>query len=113
MSFMETIGQRIRRLRKERGIERQEDLAPLCGIKQSTLSDIESKNREFSATVLYAFATALDVSTDEIMYGTQGEIVGKAELVRIFAGLSPDQREVVLSMVRGLADANKPNIKAA
>ena len=110
---METIGQRIRRIRKERGIDRQEDLAPLCGIKQSTLSDIESKNREFSATVLYAFAKALEVSTDEIMYGTQGETVGQSELIRIFASLSQDQRDIVLSMVRGLEAANKPNAKAA
>jgi|APLak6261662433_1056034.scaffolds.fasta_scaffold11381_3 transcriptional regulator with XRE-family HTH domain len=113
MSFMETIGQRIRRIRKERGIDRQEDLAPLCGIKQSTLSDIESKNREFSATVLYAFAKALEVSTDEIMYGTKEEIVGQSELIRIFSELSQEQRNFVLSMMRGLSDDNKPNIKAA
>lgn len=110
---METIGQRIRRIRKERGIDRQEDLAPLCGIKQSTLSDIESKNREFSATVLYAFAKALEVSTDEIMYGTKEEIVGQSELIRIFSELSQEQRNFVLSMMRGLSDDNKPNIKAA
>lgn len=110
---METIGQRIRRIRKERGIDRQEDLAPLCGIKQSTLSDIESKNREFSATVLYAFAKALEVSTDEIMYGTKEEIVGQSELIRIFSELSQEQRNFVLSMMRGLSNDNKPNIKAA
>ena len=110
---METIGQRIRRIRKERGIDRQEDLAPLCGIKQSTLSDIESKNREFSATVLYAFAKALEVSTDEIMFGTKEDIVGQSELIRIFTNLSPEQRKIVLGMMRGLEATNQPNSQAA
>ena len=109
---MESIGQRIRRLRESREL-RQVDFALMCGMGQSTLSDIESKNKDFSAVLLYAFAKALEVSTDEIMYGTQGETVGQSELIRIFAGLSQDQRDIVLSMVRGLEAANKPNIKAA
>ncbi len=110
---METIGQRIRRLRLERGLVRQDQLARPCGITQSTLSDIESKNKEFSAHVLLAFARELGVSIEEIMYGLQGEIVGKDELMRIFAELSQPQREIVLSMVRGLQQANTGNAKAA
>lgn len=110
---METVGQRIKRLRLERGMLRQMMLAEPVGITQSTLSDIESKNKDFSATVLYAFAKELDVSCDEIMYGTQGEIVGQSELLRIFSELSPAQREVVLDMVRGLGVANKTNASVA
>lgn len=110
---METIGQRIRRLRKARGMERQEQLSGPVGITQSTLSDIESKNKDFSAKNLYAFARELEVSPDEIMFGTQGEVVGQSELIRIFSELSQEQRDIVLSMVRGLQAANKPNIMAA
>lgn len=110
---METIGQRIRRLRLERGIIRQAELALPCGITQSTLSDIESKNKEFSAQVLLSLCQELDVSVEEIMYGTKGEIVGENELMRLYADLSPAQREVVLHMVRGLKSANTGNIQAA
>jgi transcriptional regulator with XRE-family HTH domain len=113
MTAMETIGQRIRRLRKERGIGKQIDLAEPCGMTQSTLSDIESKDQEFSAKTLMLLAKKLDVSIDEIMYGSQGEIVGQAELIRIFAELSQEQRNNVLVMVRALHTASKPNIKAA
>jgi hypothetical protein len=77
------------------------------------LSDIESKNKEFSATVLYAFAKALEVSTDEIMFGSTGEIVGQSELLRIYAELSPADRDAVLRMARGFKIASTANIKAA
>ena len=109
---METIGQRIRRLRKTRDL-RQIDFAQMCDMGQSTMSDIESKNREFSAAQLYTIAKKLDVSTDEIMFGTQGEIVGQSELLRLFAELSPDQRETVLIVARGLRESNQANKKAA
>jgi len=85
---------------------RQAQLADPVGITQSTLSDIESKNKDFSALVLYAFARELEVSTDEIMFGTQGEIVGQSELIRIYTELKPEQRDIVLQMVRGLQSAN-------
>lgn len=110
---METIGQRIRRLRLERGIIRQAELALPCGITQSTLSDIESKNKEFLASVLLALCRKLDVSIEEIMYGTQGEIVGQSELTRIFAALSPADRDALLRMARGLQIANQANVQAA
>lgn len=111
---METIGQRIRRLRLERGIEKQAVIAKPAGITQSTLSDIESKNKSFSATVLYALAKELGVSTDEIMFGTPGEaVMGQSELVRIYTELTPQQREMVLAMVRGLHTAQKANSMAA
>ena len=109
---METIGQRIRKLRKNRKLD-QTPFAKSCGIGQSTLSEIEKYNKDFSAQTLYAFARELEVSPDEIMFGTQGEIVGQSELIRIFAELSPEQREFVLITVRGLQSANKPNIMAA
>ena len=110
---METIGQRIRRIRKSLGIEKQGDLAVRVGITQSTLSDIESKNKDFSATHLYAFARELGVSNDEIMFGNQGEIVGQSELIRIFASLSPEQRATVLTIVRAIQVVDKANIQAA
>jgi hypothetical protein len=39
--------------------------------------------------------------------------VDQSELIRIFSELSQEQRNFVLSMMRGLSDDNKPNIKAA
>lgn len=96
-----------------RGYSRQEDLAPKLGIGQSTLSDIEKHNKEFSASVLVALIKELNVSVDEIMYGHQGEVVGQSELTRIFAALSPADRDALLRMARGLQIANQANIQAA
>ena len=109
---METIGQRIRRLRKERELD-QIPFAKSCGIGQSTLSEIEKHNKQFSAQALYAFARELGVSNDEIMFGTQGEVVGQSELIRIFAELSPEQRTFILDMVRTMQSRNQPNDMAA
>ena len=65
----ETVGQRIKRLRLARGMVRQSQLSELCNITQSTLSSIESKDMGFSALTLYAFAGALNVSPNVIMFG--------------------------------------------
>jgi len=61
---METIGQRIKRLRDDRELD-QIPFAQRCGIGQSTLSGIEKHNKRFSAQTLYAFARELEVSNDD------------------------------------------------
>lgn len=110
---MENTGQRIRRLRKERGIERQSELCALVpDLGQSTLSDIESKNKSFSASVLLGLARALKVSPDYIVSGVGEEDLGTVEIVELFKTLSQPAREMLLIAARGLV-ANASAKKAA
>jgi transcriptional regulator with XRE-family HTH domain len=62
----ETIGQRIARLRKERGYT-QAELAEKTGIIQALISDYELNKLRLHAEMVIRFAQALEVSTDELL----------------------------------------------
>jgi transcriptional regulator with XRE-family HTH domain len=63
----ETLGQRLARLRKERGMTQIELAAKVPGMSQVLLSDYERGRLRISAEVALRFALALDVSTDELL----------------------------------------------
>jgi len=62
----ETLGQRIARIRKERGFT-QVELAAKIGIIQSIVSSVEGDERKLFAEMAVRFAQALDVSMDELL----------------------------------------------
>jgi transcriptional regulator with XRE-family HTH domain len=62
----ETIGQRIARLRKERGYT-QAELAEKTGIIQALISDYERDKLRLHSEMVVRFAQALEVSTDELL----------------------------------------------
>lgn len=64
---METIGDRVRRLRESKGIQRK-DLARDVGLSYSGLSDLES-GKARSSTKLHRLAAALGVSTSYLETG--------------------------------------------
>lgn len=68
IQVMETIGERIRRLRKEQGLN-QTQLAGAVGVNQSTISDIENDLIKFEAGILMALSRALLKSPQFIMTG--------------------------------------------
>ncbi len=62
----ETIGERVARLRKERGYTQME-LAEKVGIIQTIVSAIETNALKLSAEMAIRFALALEVSTDDLL----------------------------------------------
>jgi transcriptional regulator with XRE-family HTH domain len=62
----ETVGQRIARLRKERGYT-QIELAERIGINQVLVSDYERVRLRLNADMAVRFALALEISTDELL----------------------------------------------
>ncbi len=62
----ESIGERLARLRKERGFT-QVELAERIGIIQALVSDYERDKLRLNAEMLARYAHALDVSADEIL----------------------------------------------
>lgn len=99
---METIGQRIRRLRTERGFKRQVEFAPMVYMTQSSLSDVESKNKEFTARQLLALSRVLRVSPEHIMEGGEDEDMESLELMRIFKQLEQAERQMLLRVALSL-----------
>jgi transcriptional regulator with XRE-family HTH domain len=62
----ETIGQRLARLRKERGWT-QVELAERVGIIQSLISDYERDRLRMNPEMVVRFAAALEITTDELL----------------------------------------------
>jgi transcriptional regulator with XRE-family HTH domain len=62
----ESIGERLTRIRKERGFT-QVELASKIGIIQSLVSSYESSALKLSAEMAVRFAQALGVSTDDLL----------------------------------------------
>jgi transcriptional regulator with XRE-family HTH domain len=62
----ETLGQRLARLRKQRGLT-QVELAQKIGIIQSLVSEYERDKLRLNAEMLARFALALEVSADELL----------------------------------------------
>jgi transcriptional regulator with XRE-family HTH domain len=63
----ETIGQRLARIRKERGYT-QVELAKKIGTIQSLVSAYERDKLRLTAEMTIRFATALDISTDDLLH---------------------------------------------
>ncbi|HXP84135.1 MAG TPA: helix-turn-helix transcriptional regulator [Bryobacteraceae bacterium] len=62
----ETHGQRLARLRKERGFT-QKELAEKTGLIQALISDYERDKLRLNAEMILRFTAALEVSTDELL----------------------------------------------
>ena len=68
----ETIGQRLSRLRKERGLT-QIELAHQMGLVQALISDYERGRLRLHDEIIIKFAKALNVNSDEILGIDQSE----------------------------------------
>jgi transcriptional regulator with XRE-family HTH domain len=62
----ETLGQRLARLRKARGFT-QIEFAEKTGLIQALISDYERGKLRLNAEMILRFATALEVTTDELL----------------------------------------------
>ena len=62
----ESAGQRLARIRRERGFT-QVELAERTGLVQTLVSDYERGKLRLNADMILRFATALEVSTDDLL----------------------------------------------
>ncbi len=100
MNYFE-IGQRVRRIRKARGIS-QEELAERVGISNTHMSHIETANTKLSLPVLVALAEALEVGTDDLLYDAPRESAAAAvrELTAILENCTTGQAKVIVNLVK-------------
>ena len=70
-SGKETLGQRLARIRKERGFT-QQHLAERAGLIQVLISDYERGKLRLSAEMAIRFVDVLGVTTDELLRGRKG-----------------------------------------
>ena len=62
----QTPGERLARIRRERGFT-QRELADKTGLIQTLVSDYERGKLRLNANMILRFATALEVSTDDLL----------------------------------------------
>jgi transcriptional regulator with XRE-family HTH domain len=113
MGAMNTIGGRVRFLRKLRGFS-QVELAALAGIAQGSLSLIEKNKTEMPAgDTLAGLCKALRTTPEYIVSGVEDpssieSTVQEAELLHVWRSLPPDARQLVLDNASAVRKAFKP-----
>ncbi len=113
ISATESIGERVARIRKERGYT-QVELAEKIGVIQSIVSAIERDVLKLSAEMAVRFALALEAKTDDLLLPETGKkqtarkasrkVLRRLELIE---SLPDHQQQTVLktidTMLKGLA----------
>ena len=101
----ESFGQRLARLRKERGWT-QKQIAEKTGLIQELVSNYETDKLRLNADMILRFAELFDVSADELLRGSKSTLVAKKQpsikLVRRMEqieGLPLYQQRVLLSTI--------------
>lgn len=94
------IGQKIRKYRKAHHLS-QEELAEKVEISVTHMSHIETGNTKLSLPVLVALATALEVSTDDILFdsSTENKATSISEITQILEGCSSQQAKIIRDIV--------------
>lgn len=116
-SPMIEIGDRIKALRKAKGI-RQAELAKKAGIKQPSLSDIErNETKSLKASTLLLLAKALETSPDHLRTGRGSPSkpidtnAVEAEVVSVYQKLTPAHRRAWVEIGHVLIHAQAPHSK--
>lgn len=99
----ETPGQRLARIRRERGFT-QIELAEKTGLVQTLVSDYERGKLRLNADMILRLATALEVSTDDLLQPTgprDPKITSRKVLRRLerIEALQPAQQTVLLRTI--------------
>lgn len=108
----ETLGERIRRFRKVKGLT-QTELGEIVGVSQRLMTYYETQGGHPSADLLARFAEALDVSTDVLLGRTNAEdprAAASPQTLRLWRRLRrieeipPQDQKAILKMIDALAD---------
>jgi transcriptional regulator with XRE-family HTH domain len=84
----ETLGQRITRIRKERGFT-QVELAERIGTIQTLVCDYEKDRLRLSAEMALRFALALDISIDDLLRPKSAAMVTRQPNRKVLRRLEP------------------------
>ncbi len=103
MRCMSSIGERIRTLRKKKGLN-QTQLGGECGVDQSMISDYEKNLAVFNAAILVKMALALDTTMDAIMLGEPNQ--DEANLLAWFRSCGPNERAALLTTAKAMASTS-------
>lgn len=100
------IGQRIRKIRKARGLS-QEQLAERAGISATHMSHIETANTKLSLPVFVAIAEVLEISADALLYDEKRESVSAVQndIASVLERCDARQARIIAEIVKGVKQA--------
>lgn len=87
---METLGQRLKRLRIEKGFT-QATLAKAATVSQGTVGNIESGIRGYGAQTLLSISNVLGIAPEQLLTPSEGEILDSATLPHSKSDSQPGQ----------------------
>ena len=107
------IGQKIRKIRKERGLS-QEKLAEKVGISTTHMSHIETANTKMSLPTFAKLASVLEVRTDELLYDNRPEnrSASIAYITELLDDCTIQQVQIIEDIVKAVKESLNKNIKA-
>lgn len=105
------IGQRIRKMRKARGLS-QEELAEQVGISTTHMSHIETGNTKMSLPIFAALAAALEVRTDGLLYDVAPAERSAAltHIAELLDGCTTPQVRVIEDIVKAAKESFQANM---
>ena len=105
------IGQRIRKIRKARGLS-QEQLAEAVGISITHMSHIETANTKLSLPVFVEIARVLEVRADELIYEHPRSCVSVAtdEILEIMKVCDGKQALIIRDIIKATKQALEANL---
>lgn len=106
------VGQRIRRIRRARGLS-QEKLAEKVGISTTHMSHIETANTKMSLLTFAELASALEVRTDELLYDNRptDRSVSIAYITELLDGCTTQQVRIIEDVVKAIKESLDKNTR--
>lgn len=101
------IGQRIRKIRKVRGLS-QEELSEKVGISTTHMSHIETGNTKMSLPIFVKLANVLEVQTDELLH--EDSLAGRSASVARIAELLDGCTSQQVQIIEGIVIATKESL---
>ena len=100
MDYFE-IGQRIRKIRKARGLS-QEQLAEKIGISTTHMSHIETANTKLSLPVFVEIAKVLEVQTDALLFDVPNDSVNISimEIAAVLEKCNGKQARIIAEIIK-------------
>ena len=105
------VGQRIRKVRKARGLS-QEELAEKVGISTTHMSHIETGNTKMSLPIFVELAAVLEVRTDELLHDDSpaSRSASAAHIADILDNCTTQQIRIIEDIVKAAKESLNKNI---
>lgn len=95
------MGERIKTIRKERGLSQQQ-LAELVNISEPYISYVETGKKRIGLTTLVDISHALNVTVDQILVGIFPVPENKTAMVEILSDCSEYEKRVIIEAGRAI-----------